>query len=353
VLKIPSEFRAIADIKTSLGHIYLRPLRAGDIIFFEKLDIDGTANKFRAFLPNIGSLAVESDGEQKHIPLDPEIIDKLLDSEVEQLAEAYEPYAREMLADRSQEHNPIVRQGDETASDYFVRLFEHELQRKKLRNDKFFRPTQGMFDQIRTSAFSLGTALNAHEKLIDKAKQEPTSPESVYVNPSTIFQEFQEQSSRHAHERAGDREMLRSMSVMATESAHTLKVLAETATTLMEQLEERAYKTDNSTRKQITIALLAVCMSVLLNFCTSLENRGNHIADSQWQQDLLIAIKQGNQQYPAIRREIQETEEKIDSDNFYTTGVNADNQGNIEEDKDISEAQPIESSNIQRNDGAN
>jgi len=132
-----------------------------------------------------------------------------------------------------------------------------------------------------------------------------------------------------------------------------LKVLSETATTLMVQLEERVYKTDKSTQIQIKIALLAVCVSVLLNFCSSFENRKNHIADSQWQKDLLIAIEHGNQQYSATRREIQEIEEKVDSELFYATGMNTDNQGVIEIDQDVSEGQLIGNSEIQQDDSEN
>ena len=50
---------------------------------------------------------------------------------------------------------------------------------------------------------------------------------------------------------------------MTAESAKTLKDLAEAATTLMEQMDERDRRTDQSTRKQITIAVWSVVASAV------------------------------------------------------------------------------------------
>ena len=105
------------------------------------------------------------------------------------------------------------------------------------------------------------------------------------------------------------RSLARLTGQMTAESAKTLKDLAEAATTLMEQFDERDRKTDKSTRKQITIAVWSVGISAVLALLALivsgfayLQDRDNGVSGDQWQAKLLTAIEQGNQQSSAIER---------------------------------------------------
>ena len=117
---------------------------------------------------------------------------------------------------------------------------------------------------------------------------------------------------------------------MTAESAKTLKDLAEAATTLMEQFDERDRKTDKSTRKQITIAVWSVGISAvlaLLSLIVSgfayLQDRDNGVSGDQWQAKLLTAIEQGNQQSSAIERENEALREQVKSLGSRIAGLEA------------------------------
>lgn len=87
-LKLLLRSKPIAEVETSIGRIYLYPLRLKDMTDFEKLEPAEAIDQFRNFLSSIGSLTVESDEAPERIPLDKEIAKTLSDDEVEQIAEA-------------------------------------------------------------------------------------------------------------------------------------------------------------------------------------------------------------------------------------------------------------------------
>ena len=66
--------KPVTDIETSAGRIYLYPLRVRDITDFGKLEPGDVVSQIRAFLPSIGSLAVESDEAPERVPLDAAIV---------------------------------------------------------------------------------------------------------------------------------------------------------------------------------------------------------------------------------------------------------------------------------------
>ena len=69
-LKLLLRSKPATDVETSAGRIYLYPLRMRDMADFEKLESGDAVSQIRAFLPNIGSLTVESDEAPERVPLD-------------------------------------------------------------------------------------------------------------------------------------------------------------------------------------------------------------------------------------------------------------------------------------------
>ena len=82
-LKLLLRSKPVAEVETSIGRIYLYPLRVRDMTDFEKLEPAEAIDQTRNFLTSIGSLALESDETPERIPLDPEIAKTLSDDEVE------------------------------------------------------------------------------------------------------------------------------------------------------------------------------------------------------------------------------------------------------------------------------
>lgn len=127
-----------------------------------------------------------------------------------------------------------------------------------------------------------------------------------------------EQARERAEERAEEMEMTRLTGQMTAESAKTLKDLAEAATTLMEQMDERDRRTDQTTRKQITIAVWSVGISAVLALFALIvsgfayfQDRNSNKSGDQWQAKLLTAIEQGNQQRSTVERENQALREQM------------------------------------------
>lgn len=96
------------------------------------------------------------------------------------------------------------------------------------------------------------------------------------------------------------------------------KDLAEAATTLMEQMDERDRRADQSTRKQITIAVWSVGISAVLALFALIvsgfayvQDRGSSSSEEQWQVKLLAAIEQGNQQRSATEHENEALREQV------------------------------------------
>jgi len=72
-LKLLLRSRPAAEVDTSVGHIYLYPLRVRDMTDFGKLEPGDTVTQLRNILCSIAGLNVESNEATERIPLDPEI----------------------------------------------------------------------------------------------------------------------------------------------------------------------------------------------------------------------------------------------------------------------------------------
>ena len=358
-LKWPLYTKPVAEVETSIGRIYLYPLRVRDMIDFGKLEPADALNQVRNFLTSIASLTLESDEAPERIPLNPEIAKGLSEDEVEQLAEAYvQSSACQTIREGSKERKPVARETDETASAYLTRLMMDEVnhvlestkQLQKLfgsslglfdhlrkdtsvlsstlsaikKQEKLLGSSSGLFDQVRKSTSALGSTLSAFEKHI-----KPPSVTSLDIQPvqtdhfsigSDLLAQQAKQARERAEERAEEMELTRLTGQMTAESAKALKDLVDAATTMMEQMDERDRRTDQSTRKQIKIALWSVASSAVLALVAVIlagfayfQDRNNNTAGDQWQAKVLAAIEYGNQQQSSLEREKQALLEQVKS----------------------------------------
>ena len=128
-----------------------------------------------------------------------------------------------------------------------------------------------------------------------------------------------EQFSRQARERAEELQMVRLTGKMTAESAETLKSLAEAATTLLEQLDQRDRKNDGVTRRQITIAVWSVGVSaalallaLVMSAFSYLQDRNNGESEGKWQTELLNLVKESNQQRESQKLKVQQLEAELE-----------------------------------------
>ena len=325
-LKLLLRSRPATDVETSAGRIYLYPLRMRDMADFEKLEPSDALSQIRNFLPNIGSLIVESDEAPERVPLDAANADGLSDDEIERAADAYaKSSAWQTFRDGSQEREPVVQQAGEAASAFLVRLLKAEVedyrQSTKRMHDKMFGSAQSLFDQVRKSTSALGSTLSAYDEFTKLAKPTPLEFHPIQTDHfSRVNDLLAEQARERAKERDEEMELTRLTGKMTAESAKTLKDLAEAATTLMVQMDERDQKTEKSTRTQIKIALWSVASSAVLALVAAIlsgfsffQDRDNNTSGDQWQAKLLTSIEQGNLQRSAAERENQALREQVKS----------------------------------------
>lgn len=325
-LKLLLRSKPVAEVETSVGRIYLYPLRVRDMTDFGKLEPADAVTQIRNFLTSIASLSVESDEAPERIPLDPEIAKGLSDDEIEQIAEAHVQSSEwQTVREGSQERKPVVREEGEAASAYLIRLVKdevkHQHQAAKQLNEKLLGSSRGLFDQVRKSTSALGSTLSAFEKLTKPPHETPLEIQPIHTDHfSRVNNLMAQQARERAEERAEEMALTRLTGQMTAESAKALKDLVDAATTMMEQMDARDRKTDQSMRTQIKIALWSVASSAVLALVAAIlagfsysQDRDNNTAGDQWQAKVLTAIEQGNQQRSALERENQALLEQVKS----------------------------------------
>jgi len=335
-LKLLLRSKPAAEVDTAAGRIYLYPLRVRDMTDFEKLEPGEAVNQVRNFLTSIASLTVESDEAPERIPLDPEIAKTLSVDEVEQLAEAYvQSSGWQTVREEGQDDKPPSREDGEAGSAYLIRLIQHEveqqLQASKRLREKMLGSSSSLFDQVRKSTSALGSTLGAFERLTKPSRESVLEIHPIQTDHlSRVNNLMAEQARERAKERAEEMELTRLTGQMTAESAKALKDLVDAATTMMEQMEARDQKTDQSTRTQIKIALWSVASSAVLALVAAIlagfsyfQDRDNNTAGDQWQAKVLTAIEQGNEQRSALERENQALLEQVKSQGTRLEGLEA------------------------------
>ncbi len=243
---------------------------------------------------------------------------------MEQVSEAYAETLLRGSSDGDDSLGRPERETSEPAVAFLDRLLKHEIQvqSQQLRrmHEKMQKSTSSIFDQVRKSSSALGSTLSAFDQFTNRA-----APVEIRSPNMDHFHAMNEQFARQARERAEELEMVRLTGKMTAESAKTLKDLAEAATVLLEQLDERDKKADQSTRKQISIAVWSVGVSAVLALFALIftglayyQDKHNNLAGDQWQLELLATVRDGNRESAdakneaqRLRAQIAELEEKI------------------------------------------
>lgn len=308
--------RPAASMPTSVGTLYLYSLRTSDLSAARALTGDGAADRIRAFLPHIASLTEAKGLKDERPPLSTELIGQLAETEVEKVAERYAALLFRKPGVESEDEAQPVRDTRESAIGYLDRLLKHEVEQhsqQMLRLQKrFLASTSSVFDQVRRSTSTLGSTVSAFERFT-----KDVAPVEIRA-PSIGLHVMDEQFARQRRERAEELEMVRLTGKMTAESAKTLKDLAEAATVLLEQLDERDRKADSSTRKQITIAVWSVGTSAVLALVALIfsglayfQDKASVSADDKWQTELISAVRDISRHRDAYEIEAQRMRARI------------------------------------------
>lgn len=298
--------KPIAEVDTTVGRIYLYPLRVKDFNDLSELETSDPVRSVRRALPSISSLSVQTDENPERIPLEPQHAHNLSEADIEQLAEVYIKSAKwdstvlEKLSERS-------RGRTSPASERLVSLLEIAVDRQHetLKNQYagILERYSGIFHSVEKSSNALAASLGAYDRL-SQSMRVPPSLEPVQTNRlSTLNDQMERFADERARERAEELEMVRLTGRMTAESATMLKDLVGAATTLMAQLDERDLRADRSTRKQISIALwslgfsvILAAVAVVLGWLSFSQDRRNNTSGDLWQSTMLEAVQSGNRQ---------------------------------------------------------
>jgi len=316
-LNLDRLFRPASAVPTAVGTLYLYGLRVSDLSAFASLPAQDSLPRIRAFLPHIASQTEAKGFKDERPPLATVEVDRLSDAEVEHVAEAYAEMLRRGPRIEDEDAARPERESGESATAYLDRLLSHEAQEqsqqlRKMR-EKMLASTSSIFEQVRKSSATLGSTLSAFDQLTK------SSPAVEIPAPSMDhFHAMNEHFARQARERDEELEMVRLTGKMTAESAKTLKDLAEAATVLLEQLDERDKKADRSTRKQITIAVWSVGISAVLALFALIvsglayfQDKANNSAGDKWQSELISAVRDGSRQRDAAEKEAQRLRDQI------------------------------------------
>lgn len=318
-------FEPVRKVPTAVGTIYLYELSLSDIIAFSSLSGRNPIERIRSFLPHIASLVEAEGSKDERPPLTTEEVGQLSDVEVEKIASTYaEVLNCEPRVADDRGANKLVRESGESATAYLDRRMKQNAQELFQKpggiSGKISTPASKLFDHVRKSASVLGGVLNAYEK--STRIEVPTVPD-IEPMPAVDFGALDRLGSERARMRAQEsaerlelareaRELARETRDVTAASGRMLKDLVEAAATLMEQMEERDKKSDQSMRKQLSIAVWSVGVSAVLALLSLVvsglayfQDRDNNISGDKWQEELIAAVRDGSRQRDMAEVEVQ------------------------------------------------
>ena len=310
--------KPIRTVHSPVGDIFLYRLRTSDYDGLAAIAGSTSTDRVRSFLPRVASLVqVESFNEDRP-PLSDAAIRQLSDTEVEELASQY---AASLLHPprKDAERPQPERQETEAASSFLERLLQHEVAEQSLHMHKLLESitssTTSIFDQVRKNTSKLGTTVGAFDRIYESQNQDDTLRVPTFEHTNAINKQFE----RQARERAEELQMVRLTGKMTAESAETLRSLAEAATTLLEQMDQRDRKTDRFTNRQITIAVWSVGVSAALALLalvvstfSYLQDRNSNESEDKLQSELMNLVKKNNQQRASEKFKVQQLETELE-----------------------------------------
>lgn len=309
-LDLSIRFKHVAEADTSIGPIFLFPLRVSDVSEYAKLPDQPSTERIRGYLPCIASLSADISLDKERVAITAEQLEQLSDDEIETLAEAYALSSafretREGSIDRA----PVARKPGEAATAYLDRLLRHEIEEQVKQRRKIIESalgsTRSIFDQVRKSSLELGDSWRQLERLT-KASTIQKNLDPAFETKSIEFSNHMaEHTARIAEERAEDREMLRLTAETSAKSAKTLQELADAASTMLEKLDERDADAKRTTKIQLWIAVGSVLVSALLAGASFVQDRSNNDSGDKWQAAVLSELKTSNERGTSNQTENQ------------------------------------------------
>jgi hypothetical protein len=325
--------KPVSEVDTSIGKLYLFPLRDSDMRAFNTLSATDHVERTREFLPCIASLSSEYGLKHERVGITREQASSLSREEIEVLAEAFVSSkgvrsAREGGNDRTS----ITRAEDEPVTAYLDRLMRHEIEEhagqfKKLR-EQALGSTQGIFDQVRKASQALGDTRQQFERLTKSSAFSPTGIfPSIEARPLELSNHMAEHSARLARERSEDREMIRLTGQMTAQSAETLQELAAAASTMLEKLDQRDNESKRTTKIQLWIAVGSVVLSAVLSLIALVfsvkayyQDKANISSGDKWQTNALEELKATNAHSAKLESEIRALRQKVEQLNTNLNG---------------------------------
>ena len=310
--------KPIRTVPSSVGDIFLYRLRNSDCEGLSAIAGSTSTERVRGFLPRVASLVHVKSFNEDRPPLSDAAIRQLSDTEVEELASQYAASLLHPPCKDAERPQP-KRQETEADSSFLERLLQHEVAERSLQmqklSERLISPTTSIFDQVRKSTSKLGTTVGAFDRLYESQNQ-ADSPRVLaieHINSMT------EQFARQSRERAEELEMVRLTGKMTAESAEILRSLAEAATTLLVQMDQRDIKADRVTRRQITIAVWSVGVSaalallaLVISTFSYLQDRNNNESEDRLRSELMNLVMEGNQQRASDKFKVQQLETELD-----------------------------------------
>jgi len=294
------------NVSTSIGTLYLYAMLRPDYERVEELADIEPMSRIRAFIPCIASTVDANGFKEKRESPSEETISRLSDEEIETISESYLK-AMSLSVEKAATSDRPRRNQNESAISFLDRLLKH------LADVNRTQSKSSIFDSVRQSSIQLGSTLNAFERLA-----KGPSPTEIHTADMSPLRGVHEQLALQRREREEELEMVRLTGQMTAESARTLKDLAEAATTLLLQLDEREKKADESTRTQILIAVWSVGISAVLSFVALVvalfgffQDQSNNKSGDQWQTEMLDAIRGGNKREINVEKQIHHIQDQL------------------------------------------
>lgn len=316
--------KPVTEMDSSVGKLFLFPLRASDFGEYEKLSAQASVERIKEFLPCIASLSPDYSLDQKRVAITAVQVERLSDQEVEALAEAYaSSSALREARDGGKNRESLAREPEESATAFLDRLLSKEMKERAnelcKQRKQLLGSTGGVFDQVRKSSLELGETWRQFERLT-KASAVPKDNTQVFETKSLEFSNHMaEHSARLARERAEDREMIRLTGQMSAQSAKTLQELADAASTMLENFDRRDEEAKRTTKVQLWIAVGSVVVSAVLALLALLvagaayyQDRDNIAAGDKWQAEVLGEMKASNKHGASLETENQLLRDRVE-----------------------------------------
>lgn len=289
-LNVADWFKPVIDVQTSIGRLYLFPLRSSDCVKYNQIIANDIPNKIKSFLPCFASLSPDCSFDKERDPLTKEKTEELSSADVGEIVNRYIGALKE-----KGEISINLPESTTDAMELFDRHVckQYEIHEKTGR--QIIEQYRGMFSQVRKYSSELEAMTNKYEHLSDKERFIPTE-----MNPQAqdAIKNIYDQQNKLTRERNEDREMVRLTGQMTAQSSKTLASLADSATNLLEKMDKRDEENKKSTNKQIGIAVKSIkiaVLSIIVSVCISIyscsQDRKSTTISAQWQDNILNEVK--------------------------------------------------------------